>query len=168
MVSTQRAFKNRFNIVLLGPVRDRKSILLWVTTFTETGSVQKRRTKVCVLWDYLRTSRDALGMPRNLFHVRRENMFFDGISDRFVRRVLHDVLYFFPYKVTIMQELSKRDFNARRNACAALLEHVSQRFLVMRFISTWLGVNKKNMCYWATENPRELPQRLLNSPRATV
>jgi hypothetical protein len=36
VVSTQRAFRNRFNIAPLGPVPDRKSIV--------TGSVQKRRS----------------------------------------------------------------------------------------------------------------------------
>jgi hypothetical protein len=53
-----------------------------------------------------------------------------GISDRSVRRILHDELYFHPYKLAIVQELSERDFNARRNACEALLEHVPQDALV--------------------------------------
>jgi hypothetical protein len=48
VVSTERAFRNHFNIAPLGPVPDRKSILLWVTTFRETGSVQKRRSGECI------------------------------------------------------------------------------------------------------------------------
>jgi hypothetical protein len=49
-----------------------------------------------------------------------------GISNRSVRRILH----FHPYKLAIVQELSERDFDARRNACEALLEHVPQDALV--------------------------------------
>jgi hypothetical protein len=117
VVSTQHAFRNRFNIAPLGPVPDRKSILMWVTTSRETGSVQKRR------------SRDArpIRSPENIKAVRvsflcsprrsaRKPASAIGISDRSVRRILHDELHFHLYKLEIVQELSERDFNARRNA----------------------------------------------------
>ena len=46
VITTQRAFRNRFNLAPLAPVPDRKSIVTWVTTFRQTGSVTKRRTGV--------------------------------------------------------------------------------------------------------------------------
>jgi hypothetical protein len=89
-----------------------------------------------------------------------------------VRRILHDELHFHPYKLAIVQELSERDFNVRRNACEALLEHVPQDALVFftdeaHFYVTGC-VNMQNMRYWATDKTRELHQRPLHSPRVTV
>jgi hypothetical protein len=60
-------------------------------------------------------------------------------------------LHFHPYKLAIVQELSERDFNARRNACEALLEHVPQEALVFftdeaHFYVTGC-VNKQNVGY---------------------
>jgi hypothetical protein len=120
VVSTQCGFRSRFNIAPLGPVPDRKSILLWVTTFRETGSVQKRG------------SGDArpIRSPDNIEAVRvsflrsprrsaLKHASAIGISDRSVRRILHDELHFHPYKLAIVPELSECDFNARRNACEA-------------------------------------------------
>jgi len=131
VISTQRAFQNRFNIAPLGPVPDRKSILLWVTMFRETGSVQKRRSGDA------RPIRSAenieavkVSFLRSPRRSARKHASALGISDRSVRRILHDELHFHPYKLVIVQELSERDFNARRNACEALLEHVPQDALV--------------------------------------
>lgn len=56
-----------------------------------------------------------------------------------------------------VQELSERNFNARRNACEALLEHISQDGLVFfsdeaRFLLTG-RIIKQNMHYWTSKNP---------------
>ena len=44
------------------------------------------------------------------------------ISDRTVRRILHEELRFHPYKMAVVQQLTERDFNARQTACESLLE----------------------------------------------
>jgi hypothetical protein len=37
-----------------------------------------------------------------------------GMSDRSARRILHDDLHFHPYKLAVVQEVTERDFSARR------------------------------------------------------
>ena len=61
IVAVQRAFRTRYQIPLRDRVPDRKSILLWVENFMETGSVSEKR------WGRPRTSRT----PENIEAVRR-------------------------------------------------------------------------------------------------
>jgi hypothetical protein len=74
--------------------------------------------------------------------------------------------------LAIVQELSERDFNSRRNACEALLENVPEDAIVFFSDEAHFHlsgcVNKHNMRYWADTNPRELHQRPLHSPKVTV
>ena len=53
-----------------------------------------------------------------------------GISDRTVRRIIHEELRFHPYKMAVVQQLTERDFNARQTACESLLEVVPPDALV--------------------------------------
>lgn len=46
VIPTQRAFRNRFNVVKLATVPDQKSIVAWVTTFRQGESVIRRRTGI--------------------------------------------------------------------------------------------------------------------------
>ena len=43
IVAVQRAFRTRYQILPRDRVPDRKSILLWVENFRETGSVSEKR-----------------------------------------------------------------------------------------------------------------------------
>ena len=54
-----------------------------------------------------------------------------GLSDRSARRILHEDFHFYPYKMAIAQELYKRDFNSRRNACEVLLEVVPEDAIIV-------------------------------------
>ena len=92
-------------------VPDRKSILLWVENFTGTGSVSKKRR------GRPRTSRT----PENIEAVRRfvlqsprrsarKHASALGISNRSVRRILHQDLHFHPYKMVVVQELTQQDW----------------------------------------------------------
>ena len=95
-----------------------------------------------------------------------------GLSDRSVKRILHDDLHYHPYKLAIVQELSERDFNSRRNACEALLENIPEDAIVFfsdeaHFHLTGY-VNKQNMRDWADINPREMHQKPLHSSKVTV
>ena len=45
-----------------------------------------------------------------------------GLSDRSVRRILHNDLNFHPYKIAIVQELNDRDMANRRISSAQFLE----------------------------------------------
>ena len=96
-----------------------------------------------------------------------------GISDRAVRRILHEELRFHAYKMTVVQQLTERDFNARQTACESLLEEVPPDAFV--FFSDEVHshisgcVNKQNMRYWSGDNSRELFNFLpLHCERVTV
>lgn len=45
-----------------------------------------------------------------------------GLSDPTVKSILHDDLYFHPYKIATVQELPERDFNSQKNVCEVLLK----------------------------------------------
>ncbi|XP_011049237.1 PREDICTED: uncharacterized protein LOC105142985 [Acromyrmex echinatior] len=173
VIATQRAFRNRFNLAPLAPVPDRKSIVTWVTTFRQTANATRRRTGVP----------RPIRSPENIEAVRasilrspqrsaRKHASALGLSDRSMRRILHDDLHFHPYKIAIAHELSERDFNSRRNACEVLLEVVSEDAIVFfsdeAHFHLCESVNKHNMRYWADTNPRELHQRPLHSLKVTV
>ena len=70
------------------------------------------------------------------------------------------------------QELSEEDFETRRAACDDILQNIPPDAV---FISSDEAhfhlcgtVNKQNFRYWAAENPRELHQQPLHSPKVTV
>lgn len=136
VIATQRAIRNHFNLAPLAPVPDRKSIVTWVTTFRQTASATRRRTGV----PRPMRSRENIelvraSMLRSPQRSARKHASALGLSDRSVRRILHDDLHFHPYKMAIVQELFERDFNSRRNACEVLLEVVPEDaivFLVMK------------------------------------
>ena len=132
VIATQRAFRRRFNIAPSGRVPDRKSIVTWVTTFRQTSSTTRRRTGVP----------RPIRSPENVAAVRasilrsprrsaRKHESALGLSDRSVRRILHDDLHYHPYKLAIVQELSERDFNSRASM-AVLREHFPERLISIR------------------------------------
>jgi hypothetical protein len=92
-----------------------------------------------------------------------------GMSDRSVRRILHDDLHFHPYKLAVVQEFTERDFAARQHACEAFLETLPDDALV--FFSDeahfYLSgcVNKQN---WSDNYPRELNEKPLHCEGVTV
>lgn len=139
--------------------------------FREIGSVQKRRTsdarRIRTPENYEAVRVSVLRSPRR--SARKHAAL--RLSDRFVRRIMHDDLHFHPYKLATVQELSEHDFNARRNACEAIIEHVPQDAFVFytdegRFHLTG-NFNKQDMRYWAANNPQEA-FAFLHSPRITV
>lgn len=80
-----------------------------------------------------------------------------GISDRSVRKILHDVLHLHPYKMVIVHEPSERDFNSRMNACEGLLEVVPEDaivffFLVMKPIFIYVDPSTDKTCTTGLEH----------------
>jgi len=117
----QRAFRYRFNLAPLAHVPDRKSIVSWVTTFRQTASATKRWTGIprpvrspknieAVRASILQSPRRSASKHGSAF----------GLSDRSVRRILHDDLHFHPYKMAIVQELSERNLFWRNTFQSAL------------------------------------------------
>lgn len=173
VIAVQRAFRNRFNVAPAGRVPDRKCIVSWVTMFRETGSVMPRKPRVPRL---IRTPENIEAVRASVLRSPRRSARRHAsalrLSDRSVRRILHDDLHYHPYKLAIVQELSERNFNSRRNACEALLENVPEDAIVFYSDEAHFHVNgyvnKQNMRYWADTNPRALHQMPLHSPKVTV
>ncbi|KAL1488966.1 hypothetical protein ABEB36_014749 [Hypothenemus hampei] len=172
IIATQRAFRTRFNIAPRGRVPDRRSIVSWVANFREIGDVKKKKPGLP------RTARS----PQNIDMVRRsviqsplrsarKHAAALGLSDRSLRRILHEELKFHPYKLAIVQTLNPRDFDARETACESLLDmpHDALVFFSDEAHFHLSGcVNKQNMRYWSPDNPRQLHEKPLHSQRVTV
>ena len=54
-----------------------------------------------------------------------------GISDRTVRRILHEELRLHPHKISVVLQLTERDFNARQTVCESPLEDLPSDALVL-------------------------------------
>jgi len=91
VIATQRAFRNRFNVAPRDPVPDQKSIVTWVTTFRQTGSSTRRR--IGIPWP-IRSSENIEAVRASILQSprrsARKHASALGLSDRSVRRILHD------------------------------------------------------------------------------
>ena len=124
MIATQRAFRTRFALGPNASVRDRKTILLWISNLWATGSTLKRKSP-----GIPRTVRT----PENVEAVRssiqqspkrsaRKHAMALGISRSL--RILHADLKLHSYKMMSAQEFSERDHANRRAISAEILEQV--------------------------------------------
>jgi len=150
IVVVQHAFHTRDQIPPRDRVPDRKSILLWVENFRGMGSVSKKRR------GQPRTSRT----PENIEAVRRSVLQSPrrsarkhasalGISNRSVRRILHQDLHFHPYKMVVVQELTQQAWINR--VCEHLIERLPDDAVVIFSDEAHFHisgcVNKQNMHY---------------------
>ena len=175
VIQVQRLFRQHFNIDRHGSVPKRDTILRWVHAFRTTGSVMKK--KPSGLPRSVRT-------PENIERVReavttspqrsaRRQAAALQISDRSVRRILHQELKFHPYKLMVVQQLQPRDYHQRLTFAERMLEILAEDPLVIMMsdeANFYLNgmVNKQNCRYWAVENPSENYERPLHSPKVTV
>lgn len=170
---TQRAFRIHFELGRHDPVPDKKTIVKWVSNFRETGSALKRKSPG--------RPRTATG-PANVAAVRaaiqqsprrsaRKHATALRLSNRSVRRILHRDLHMHPYKIAIVQELRERDRETRTALCQELRNIPRTDILIFSDEAHFHlsgEVNKQNCRYWSEQNPRELHERPLHSPKVTV
>lgn len=172
IISTQRAFRTRFNIVPGGRVPGRQSIVSWVKTFRESGNVTKSRPARRRVRTEENIERVRVSVLRSPRRSARKHALALGISDRTVRRILHQDLQFHPYKLALVQKLHEPDFGARQNACEALHENLPDDAVVFFSDEAHFHisgcVNKQNMRYWTDHNPREIHETPLHCERVTV
>ena len=94
------------------------------------------------------------------------------LSERSVRRMLHRDLKIHPYKMVIAQELSDRDFETLVTLCPDLLRNAPRAAVLLFSDEAHFHlsgtVNKQNFRYWSQNNPREVHQRPLHSPKVAV
>ncbi|KAG5327779.1 TC3A transposase, partial [Pseudoatta argentina] len=104
VVATQRAFRARFEISPHRLVPGRNSILSWVNSFQECGSVAKprngRQRNSGTPEAVERVRQSILRSPRR---SARKHAVALGISDTTVRRILHEELQFHPYKLAVVR-----------------------------------------------------------------
>jgi len=108
---TQLIFLRHFNIHRNDSVPSRNTVLLWVRNFRETSPAAKRKPP---------GREPSLRAPENIERVRQvfvrsprrsasRNAIALRVSDRTVRRILHDELNFHPYKMVMVEEIIDQD-----------------------------------------------------------
>ena len=174
VITTQRAFRRRFGLGRHAPVPEGKTIRLWVSNFRLTSSALKRQSPG--------RPRTATGVE-NVTLVRasiqhsprrsaRKHAAALCMSDRSVRRILHQELNMHPYKMMVVQELNETDYETRTTLCGDILREVPPTAVMIcsdeaHFHLSGI-INKQNFRYWSDTNPQELHQRPLHSPKVTV
>jgi hypothetical protein len=177
IITVQRNFRRQFNIPVGGNVPSRNSILDWYYKFQNTGSV---------LTTY-KGSQKSVRTPENIERVRqaidqspqrstRRHSQSLNLSTRTVRRILHNDLQLFPYKVQIVQQLLPNDFGTRIKFCNRFqqLLHENHEFMSNLLMSDEAHfhlcgvVNKQNYRFWASEKPSFLHKTPLRSAKVTV
>jgi len=174
VIATQRAMRLRFHIPRHVSVPDGKTIKRWVSALEETGSTVRThavgRPRTATTPENVQLVRIAV--ERSPRRSARRHAVALGLSDRSVRRILHEELFYHPYKIMLVQELKHEDFVNRVNLCQEMLNRIPA---TSTFWSTDEAhfhlsgdVNKQNFRYWADTNPRQLHERPLHSQKVTV
>jgi hypothetical protein len=96
------------------------------------------------------------------------------MSDSMVRRILHEDLNFYSYKIVIGQAINDQDTKNRKTLFEVLLNALDNdafNHVLMTDEATFYlccSVNSQNCGYWATENPRDTRQKPLQSNKVVV
>jgi len=91
-----------------------------------------------------------------------------------VRRILHEDLNFYPYKMVMVQAKYDQDTVNRKTVCEVLLNALDNDKLNHVLMTDEANfhhcgnVNSQNCHYWATENPWDIHQNSLHSKKVTV
>lgn len=176
VITTQRIFRRHFNIGRNGTVPSRNTLLRWVEAFRTTGTISKKKPP-----GPARTART----PENIAsvsaaiirsphrsarqHARELNMSRDS-----VRRILRLDLKFHPYKMQVAQQLNVADYEQRKDFAVRMQVFFNDNRNAILLMSDEAhfhlngSVNKQNFRYWATENPCNIHEKPLHSPKVTV
>ena len=100
IVATQRAFRTHFKFAPRASVPGRQSIVTWANTFETTGSVEKRRSVERSVRSAQNIEAVRQAFLRSPGRSARKHAAALGMSDRSLRRILHDDLHFHSYKLT--------------------------------------------------------------------
>ena len=176
VIAVQREFRRRFNIHRNESVPCRNTILRWVNNFRTEGCIMKKKNHgpqhtVRTPENVERVMQAVVQSPTR--SVRRHSVAL-GISDRTMRRILHQDLKFHPYKIAIVHKLNEGDYPQRLNFAKQMLALYEQNEDLEVILSDEAhfhlngSVNKQNFRYWASENPRQLQENPLHSLKVTV
>ena len=171
-VAAQRAFRLHFNVPRRDPVPHRNVIAGWIRALEETGSTTRSRgmgrPKSVKTPENMGAVRAAFEQsPR---HSARKHVTALSMSNRFLRRILHEDIKFHPYKMMIVQELMPPDFQNRVNRAQEMKNRILLRSTFFSSDEAHFhlsgAVNKQNFRYWVENNPRKVyknstPRKLL-------
>ena len=174
VVATQRSFRRHFSLNRHDPVPAGKTIRRWVSNFPQTSSALNRRRSDC---PRTRTAEEnvtavAESIEQSPRRSLRKHAFALHMSATSVHRILHRSLHMHPYKIMVVQELSESDYETRTNLSRDILQSIPPTSVTICSDEAHFHlsgtVNKQNFRYWSQNNPRELHQRPLHSPKVTV
>jgi hypothetical protein len=91
VITTQRAFRIRFELGRHDPVPDRKTIHVWVSNFRATGSALKKKSpgRPCTVTTPENVARVRASIQQSPKRSAHKHAAALGLSDRSVRRILH-------------------------------------------------------------------------------
>lgn len=176
--TTVRDCRREFQLHGKAPIFTHHMLKRWVKNFRETGSVAKK--KAPGLPKTVRTSpviaqvRQAIqNSPSRSARLHAKNL---NLSDRTLRRILHEDLNCHPFKILYTQQLLPADHAARATFSELMLQKIESQeiplgsILITDEAHFYLhgDVNKQNVRYWSDENPRLINEEPLHSPKVTV
>lgn len=145
--------------------------------FTETGSVSDRSR--CGRLRSIRTeavinivSADVAANPKSSIRKRSTQL---SVSRSSLQRILRSELKLYPYKIQLIQEITANDPQQRLEYAESFLHLCEEASFIDNVIFSdeahfYLSghVNRHNSRIWSNENPQEIQERPLHSPRVTV
>ena len=173
VVATQRSFRRQFSLNRHDPVPTGKTIHRWVSNFRQTLSALNRRSgrpRTRTAQENVTAVADSI--EESLRRSIQKHAFALHMYATSVHRILHSSLHMHPYKIMVAQELSERDYETRTNLSRDIFQSIPPTSVTIcsdeaHFRLSGM-VNKQNFRYWSQNNPRELHQRPLHSPKVTV
>ena len=176
VVVTQQIFRWHFNIHRNNSVPSRNTVLLWVRNFRETAYAAKRNPPGRPPSIRTPENNERLGQAfvRSRPRSASRNAVALRMSDRTVRRILHEGVNFHPYKLVMVQAINDQDTGNRKTVCAVLLNALDNDDLDHVLMTDEANfhlcgnVNSQNCRYWATENTRDIHQKPLRSQKVIV
>jgi len=123
----QSEFRREFGIHRSRVVPSAHVIKTWVRNFEATGSTLKTKggsVKTVRTPDNIAVVKEAI--ERSPHRSARRHSVSLGLSEASVRRILHNNLNFFPYKIQVTHALRERDYVNRVNFCQTFLRLINK------------------------------------------
>lgn len=177
VITVQRRFRAEFNIPRRGRIPSRNTILQWFKKWKAHGTVCDRfagSSRSVRTPENIRRVEEAVTASPTRSSNKHANAL--NLSDRTVRRILHDDLKFHPYKIQIVHQLSPQDAPNRLAFCREFVRLLGERADLMdnlimsdeAHFSLSGFVNKQNFRYWCAEQPMQLHEKPLHAEKITV
>lgn len=161
-VSAQRVFRTYFNIPHNDPVPSPHAMKILIKKFEKTGfTLEKKIGSVKSVHTPVNVARMEDALQGSLTRSTRRHAVSLLITDRNVRRILHEDLHYQPYKTEIVHALKDVDHANRLAFYQQLLIMINENpnnLLMSGDAHFHLSgfVNKQNFHYWSSENSQRL------------